>query len=65
MPGVGVYAVDPDGICAGLRPGDVITAVNGEARSADEVTRVLEDEAEALTFTVYREGSYLEVRVFP
>ena len=65
VPGVGVYAVDPDGICASLRPGDVITAVNGEARSADEVTRVLEDETEALTFTVYREGSYLEVRIFP
>ena len=59
--GVGVYAVDED--CrAALLPGDVITAVNGrETVSAADVARALEDDGEALTLTVYRDGAYVDV----
>ena len=61
VPGVEVFSVASDGSGAGLRPGDVVTALNGENVSADELALALQDAPEALTLTVYRDGAYLEL----
>ena len=50
---------------AGLRRGDVITAVDGVAMTSNELVRFVSQVAvgQQLTFTVYRQGTVLEVTV--
>ena len=65
VPGVGIYAADPEGPGAPLRPGDVITAVNGEKIStAAELEHALTD-AGSVTLTVYRDGEYVVLETEP
>jgi len=63
VPGVQVYALDSDGAgaAAGLRQGDIITALDGQdIRSKEELLRAEDGcrAGEAVELTVYREGEY-------
>ena len=65
VPGAQICAVEPEGAAAaaGLVPGDVITAVNGNAvLSAEELSDAFCPWAgEAVVFTVFRDGEILEL----
>ena len=66
VPGVGVFSVASDGPWAPLRPGDVITALDGRAvGTAADVLRELSEADGPLTMTVYRDGGYVELRTGP
>ncbi len=66
VPGVGVYTVDPNGPGAALRPGDVVTQVNGEpVPAAEELMRRLESADETMTLTVRRDGETVEIAAEP